>query len=113
MPRAAYGCAAYPLGLQKLGAPVSPKRLADVHSASLRFFVVSRSGRPRSGTHSDPSDSKPERGAFMRIPITNCDIKSVDLAYNRLHNAIRTARMCRVRKEMGMAKLVFGMNQSL
>jgi hypothetical protein len=39
--------------------------------------------------------------------------KSVDLAYNRLHNAIRTARMCRVRKEMGMAKLVFGMNQSL
>lgn len=36
-----------------------------------------------------------------------------DLAYNRLHNAIRTARMCRVRKGSGMAKLVFGMNQSL
>jgi hypothetical protein len=31
----------------------------------------------------------------------NCDIKSVDLAYNRLHNAIRTARMCRVRKGSG------------
>ena len=42
-----------------------------------------------------------------------CDMKSVDLAYNRLHNAIRTARMCRVRKGSGMAKLVFGMNQSL
>lgn len=28
-------------------------------------------------------------------------------------NAIRTARMCRVRKGSGMAKLVFGMNQSL
>ena len=28
---------------------------------------------------------------------TNCDIESVDLAYNRLHDAIRTARMCRVR----------------
>jgi dihydrofolate reductase len=55
----------------------------------------------------------PERGALMRIPRTNCDIKSVDLACNRLHDAIRTARMCRVRKEMGMAKLVFGMNQSL
>jgi len=41
------------------------------------------------------------------------NIKSVDLAYNRLHNAIRTARMCRVRKGSGMAKLVFGMNQSL
>ena len=38
---------------------------------------------------------------------------SVDLAYNRLHNAIRTARMCRVRKGIGMARLVFGMNQSL
>ena len=55
----------------------------------------------------------PERGAFMRTPKTNCDTKSVDLAYNRLHNAIRTARMCRVRKGSGMAKLVFGMNQSL
>ena len=44
---------------------------------------------------------------------TNCDTKSVDLAYNRLHNAIRTARMCRVRKGSGVAKLVFGMNQSL
>ena len=32
---------------------------------------------------------------------------------NRLHNAIRTARMCRVRKGSGMARLVFGMNQSL
>src|SRR4029079_6521645 len=48
-----------------------------------------------------------------KAPKTNCDIKSVDLAYNRLHNAIRTARMCRVRKGSGMAKLVFGMNQSL
>src|SRR6266511_6113022 len=28
-------------------------------------------------------------------------------------HAIRTARMCRVRKGSGMAKLVFGMNQSL
>src|SRR5215813_14675985 len=54
---------------------------------------------------------QPERWAFMRTPKTNCDIKSVDLAYNRLHNAIRTARMCRVRKGSGMAKLVFGMNQ--
>src|SRR5690349_19794487 len=35
------------------------------------------------------------------------------LAYNRFHNAIRTARMCRVRKGTGMARLVFGMNQSL
>ena len=51
--------------------------------------------------------------AFMRTPKTNCDMKSVDLAYNRLHNAIRTARMCRVRKGSGMARLVFGMNQSL
>src|SRR4029453_7421059 len=56
---------------------------------------------------------QPERGAFMRTPKTNCDMKSVDLAYNRLHNAIRTARMCRVRKGSGMARLVFGMNQSL
>jgi hypothetical protein len=40
-------------------------------------------------------------------------MKSVDLRYNRLRNAIRTARMCRVRKGSGMAKLVFGMNQSL
>src|SRR5262245_40107479 len=56
---------------------------------------------------------QPERGAFLRTPKTNCDIKLVDLAYNRLHNAIRTARMCRVRKGSGMAKLVFGMNQSL
>jgi len=39
-------------------------------------------------------------------------MKSVDLAYNRLHNAIRTARMC-VRRGCGMARLVFGMNQSL
>src|SRR5258708_24076302 len=50
---------------------------------------------------------------FMRTPKTNCDIKSVDLAYNRFHNAIGTARMCRVTKGSGMAKLVFGMNQSL
>ncbi|HSL21254.1 MAG TPA: dihydrofolate reductase family protein, partial [Vicinamibacterales bacterium] len=56
---------------------------------------------------------QPERGAFMRTPRTNCDMKSVDLAYDRLQNAIRTARMCRVRKGSGMAKLVFGMNQSL
>src|SRR3989442_15972316 len=55
---------------------------------------------------------QPERGAFMRTPKTNCDIKSVDLAYNRLHNAIRTARMCRVRKGSGMARLEFGINQS-
>src|SRR5437660_11314321 len=41
------------------------------------------------------------------------NIKSVDLAYNRLHNAIRTARMCRMKKGSDMAKLVFGMNQSL
>ena len=40
-------------------------------------------------------------------------LESVDLAYNRLYKAIRTARMCRVRKGSGMAKLVFGMNQSL
>ena len=33
---------------------------------------------------------------FMRTPTTNCDMKSVDSAYDRLHNAIRTARMCRV-----------------
>ena len=46
---------------------------------------------------------QPERGAFMRTPKTNCD----------MHNAIRTARMCRVRKGSGMARLVFGMNQSL
>ncbi len=44
---------------------------------------------------------QPERGAFMRTPKTNCDIKSVDLAYNRLHNASRTARMYRVRKGSG------------
>jgi dihydrofolate reductase len=31
----------------------------------------------------------------------------------RLQNAIRTARTCRVRKGSGMARLVFGMNQSL
>src|SRR4030095_5065477 len=42
----------------------------------------------------------------------NCDIKSVDLAYGRLHNAIRT-RMCRARKGSGMAKLVVGMKHSL
>src|SRR5512133_358477 len=49
----------------------------------------------------------------MRTPKTNCDMKSVDLAYDRFHDAIRTARMCRVRKGSGMARLVFGMNQSL
>ncbi len=49
------------------------------------------------GTSLAPSASRvrligqPERGAFMRTPKTNCDIKSVDLAYNRLHNATRTA----------------------
>ena len=37
----------------------------------------------------------------------------VILAYNRLRHAIRTARMCCAMKEYGMAKLVFGMNQSL
>ena len=42
-----------------------------------------------------------ERGAFMRTPKTNCDIKSVDLACNRLHNATRTARMYRVGKGSG------------
>lgn len=57
--------------------------------------------------------AQPERGTFMRTLKINCDIKSVDLAYNRLHNATRTARMCRVRKGSCMAKLVFGMNQSL
>src|SRR5262249_23946963 len=56
---------------------------------------------------------QPERGAFMRNQKTNCDIKSVNLTYNRLHNAIRSARMCRVKKGSDMAKLVFGMNQSL
>src|SRR4029450_1348454 len=56
---------------------------------------------------------QPERGAFMRTPKTNCDMKSVDLAYNRLHNAIRTARMCLVRKGSGMAGLVSGMTQPL
>src|SRR5512145_3984 len=34
-------------------------------------------------------DRAAERGAFMRIPKTNCDMKSVDLACNRLHNANR------------------------
>ena len=43
-------------------------------------------------------DRAARREAFMRTPKTNCDMKSVDLAYNRLHNATRTARMCRVRK---------------
>jgi len=34
-------------------------------------------------------DRQPERGAtFMRTPKTNCEMKSVDLASNRLHNAI-------------------------
>ena len=42
-----------------------------------------------------------------------CIKKSVDLASNRSQNAIRTAPMCRVRKGSGMARLVFGMNQSL
>jgi hypothetical protein len=36
-----------------------------------------------------------ERGGFMRTPKNNCDIKPVDLAYNRLHNAI-TPRGCAV-----------------
>jgi hypothetical protein len=62
-------------------------------------------------------DSQTDRAArawsFMRTPKTNCDIKSLGLACNRLHNAIRTAPMCRMRKGSGMAKLVFGMNQSL
>src|ERR1700712_1689421 len=55
---------------------------------------------------------QPERGAFMRTPKTNCNMKSVDLLYNRLHHAIRTA-VCRMKKGSGMARLVFGMNQSL
>src|SRR6476469_7776102 len=53
------------------------------------------------------------RQVAAKAPKTNCDTKSVDLAYVRFHDAIRTARMCRVRKGSGMAKLVFGMNQSL
>ena len=59
------------------------------------------------GTRLAPNASRvrligqPERGAFMRTPKTNCNIKSVDLAYNRLHNATRTARMYRVRKGSG------------
>src|SRR6516165_1130997 len=35
----------------------SPKRLADVHSARLRFFVLSRSGRPRPAVYADSSRS--------------------------------------------------------
>src|SRR5215203_4670869 len=50
-----------------------------------------------------PSDAtvrligQPERWAFMRRPKTNRDLQSVELAYDRLQNAISTARMCRVR----------------
>lgn len=40
-------------------------------------------------------------------------LKSLVLAYNQLHKAITAARMCRARKEVVVAKLVFGMNQSL
>jgi hypothetical protein len=39
--------------------------------------------------------------------------RSGDLAYNRLHIAIRTRGWAASGKEVGMAKLVFGMNQSL
>jgi hypothetical protein len=39
-----------------------------------------------------------QQRAFVRTSKTNCDMKSVDLAYDRLHHAIRTARMCRARK---------------
>ena len=38
---------------------------------------------------------------YRRTPKTNCDIISVGPAYNRLQNAIRNARMCRVRKGSG------------
>ena len=39
-------------------ASASPKKLADVHSASLRFFAVCRSVRPRRTTNADSSESK-------------------------------------------------------
>ena len=55
---------------------------------------------------------QPERGAFMRTPKTSCDIKSVDLAYGRSPNANQN-RADVPRKDVSMAKLVFGMNQSL
>ncbi len=56
---------------------------------------------------------QPERWAFMRTAKPIAIQNQSSLAYNRLHKAIKTARMRRVRKGSGMAKLVFGMNQSL
>jgi hypothetical protein len=43
--------------------------------------------------------SQPPAGRFQQLLLRwiAVVVKSVDLAYNRLHNAIRTARMCRVR----------------
>src|SRR5688500_10282590 len=49
---------------------------------------------------------QPERGAVMRTPKTNCDMKPVGLAYNQLHNATGTTRTAREEKEVyGQARV--------
>jgi hypothetical protein len=53
------------------------------------------------GSFSQQAAARRRCGAFMCTPKTNCDIESVDLAYNRLHDAIRPAQMCRSRKGSG------------
>jgi dihydrofolate reductase len=65
--------------------------------------------RPRSR---QPDPARSHRSQTSSVLVTR-PAERPRLAYNLLHNAIRTARMCRVMKGSGMAKLVFGMNQSL
>ena len=92
-----------PLGVVA-GAEGSPEYGIEFSGESSTSFCLSRM---TIRLQRSPSASRvrligqPERGAFMHTPKTNCDIKSVDLAYNRLYNAIRIAGMCRIRKGSG------------
>jgi hypothetical protein len=44
----------------------SPRRLADVHSARLGFFVLSRSGRPRRAAYANTSRSETDARRHIR-----------------------------------------------
>ena len=85
----------------KVNATPTYVLLDALKGASYWFIEGEASYRILSSCTTYARTREPECGAFMRTPKTNCDMKSVDLAYNRLHNAIRTAQMCRVRKGSG------------
>src|SRR4029453_17046734 len=99
-----------PSASETIAMAVTKGVLKSVRMANLRLRTRRWTSQPTAAF----ADSGVTRRVVADVPqaLQRCPHYSATMV--RCPNAIRTARMCRVRKgRSGMARLVFGMNQSL